>query len=165
MVLRSARDRLEILDELLERVIQESASSELDGRVGAAAPLRPRAVIDRDLLVPDYVKPEGQDRSRHPRAAGGRHRLARIEPRLAKDLLEPLEREERAVWPVQHVIGQVEAARDMARAKPLAGPGPGAVEAAGGAAVRHLLRPGPVVPSNRLVPRPEARPGLGAEAT
>src|SRR6266852_783424 len=61
MVQRSARDRLEVLDELLERVFHESAPSELDRRVGAAAPLRPRAVIDRDLLVPDHVEAEGQD--------------------------------------------------------------------------------------------------------
>src|SRR5207244_6694228 len=116
---------LNILDELLDRFSEDRSSAQLDARVAPAPHLLPQAAIDRDLIVPDYVKPEGQDRSRHPRAAGGRHRLARIEPRLAKGLLEPLEREERAVWPVQHVIGQVEAARDMARAQPLAGLGLG----------------------------------------
>src|SRR5438105_13456141 len=55
-------------------VVAIAPPSGLDRRIGAAAPLRPRAVVDRDAGVAQEVQPECEDRGGDPRAAGRRDR-------------------------------------------------------------------------------------------
>src|SRR5712691_2534809 len=52
----------------------------LDGRIGVAGPLGPRAVVHRDLLVADHVQSKRQHRGRDALAARRHDGLAEVHP-------------------------------------------------------------------------------------
>ena len=113
----------------------------VDRGVGAAGPLGPRAVVHRDLLVADEVEAQRQHRGRDARAARRRDGIAEVHAGRGEGLSEPVGRQERGVGSVEHVVRQVQAARDVAAAQPRAGLGLGAGEAASRSGVERLLAP------------------------
>src|SRR5882757_3016179 len=93
-----------------------------DGRVGAAAPLGPRAVIDRRLRRAGQVEPERHDAGADARAAARRHLLRRVEAGRRDARAELVGGQHRAGLGIEQlVVGQVEGARHVAGAQ--AGPG------------------------------------------
>src|SRR5260221_7035641 len=87
--------------------------------VAGQAPFRPRAIINSGLRPAEEVEAEGQRASSDARAAAGDDRLAALEPGRREQRGERLGGEQGARLAVgQLVIGQVEAAGDVARAQP-----------------------------------------------
>src|SRR6516162_6593426 len=59
-----------------------------DRRVGAAAPLDPRAVIEREIPMAEQMEAKQEDRRRDPGAAACHHRLPHIEAGFTKEARE-----------------------------------------------------------------------------
>src|SRR6185436_8222073 len=93
----------------------------LHGRVGVAPPLAPRAVVDGHGLRADGVQAEREHGRRHARSARRDDGPLEVEAARLEAAAQLLARQERAIGPVHRVIGQVEALRDVAAAKPRAG--------------------------------------------
>src|SRR6185437_12177886 len=117
-----------------------SARTGRDRRVARQAPFGPGAVIDGGVGPAEEVEAEGQRAGGDARAAAGDNRPAALEAGRREARGKRLGGEQgprRAVC--QLVEGQVEAARDMARAQARPRLLGAALEAGAGARVDHLL--------------------------
>src|SRR6266550_6130504 len=126
----SLHDALPILRRLLD----------LDRRIGPAAPLGPRAVVDRHFRPSHHVQPEREYSGAHPGATCRHDGPASLDARLAEHLAERGGGQERAVLGAKEpVVRQAHAARDVSTAHPGARLRLGADETAVAARVHHLL--------------------------
>src|SRR3546814_15645078 len=88
------------------------------GVVGLA-PLRPRAVVDRDVAVADAVQAEGEHRRGNARAAGGGHRPLQVDAGGGEERPEGGGVHQGLLRGIEHrVERQVAAARAGAGAQP-----------------------------------------------
>src|SRR5437660_12250409 len=132
---RDAHERLEVVGKL-ER--HGGNLLLLYGRVVAAAPLGPGAVVHGDVRSPGGKEAERQHRCGDTRTTRRHHGLVEVEARVHESPAEGVRRQERAVLLIELAVWKIEASGHVTGTEPRARLGLGAGEATAGARVRHL---------------------------